>query len=557
MRWTRLGRDIEDLKRFETILTLLCQEGFHYIAHEIKNKLFFTTKKRKAQTKKHAREPERIRKLLEKLGPTFVKLGQLLSLRPDLVPKAYADEFKKLQDQVTPLPFNQIRTVIEAELGKPLKQLFRSVDTTPLSAASISQVHRVVFHNGKKAIIKVQRPRIAHTIQSDIDIMEYMARQLERNKDFANLRPTTIVEEFKAYTQKELDFRFELRSIKKFHTYFASWSSVQIPRGYQEYSTSKVLVMEYMQGDKLNTLLRKGSTPRTKKAAKILFRALMYQIFDLGAFHGDAHPANLLFTKKDRLVFLDFGIVGFLSPELQHTFLRLLFALMNKDVRRGAQCLLQISQIRDPSAIPAFKEDVEQYVAEWYGSSLHDMRFTVLIYKVLRSASKHDIQVPCQLVLVSKSLLTLEGTGILCDPQFNLVASAKPLLKKILLKHLTTQHLDEKLNTYALDLEALLEQLPERAEHLFEKLEQGKLDVHLEHKELEAWKTTLDRNAAKRSLSVLFGFLFLGSAYLATQETTPALFGVPLSTIGFGACGVVLLTLFTIFLKHRRLQKTC
>ncbi len=321
MNLLKLKKEIRDIERLEKIIFVLGEEGFHYLVHKID--LGHLLKHKEALSKEELSEPERIRKLFEKLGPTFVKLGQLLSLRSDLVPHEYCDEFKKLQDHVAEFSYDKVEKIIEKELGKPISKLFKSFSKKPMSAASIGQVHKATLHTGEKVVVKVQRPKIRNVMEADIDIMEYFANLLEKHDEFKSLKPTLIVDEFKEYTERELDFKYELRNINKFHDYFKKWKKIGIPRPYVDYSTSKVLVLEYIDGIVLNEIEKvKEKGHNLKKLGYNGFEAIFYQIFDLGLVHGDPHPANLIVDDKGKIYFIDFGIVGFITPELQNNVLK-------------------------------------------------------------------------------------------------------------------------------------------------------------------------------------------------------------------------------------------
>ncbi|MEK6916940.1 MAG: AarF/ABC1/UbiB kinase family protein [Nanoarchaeota archaeon] len=542
----KIKKEVQDIKRFEQILFVLGGEGYHFLIE----KFGFAKPKIGEISKDKLSEPVRIRKLLERLGPTFVKLGQLLSLRADLVPHEYCEEFKKLQDNVPSFPYEQVKQIIESELGKPIDKLFKSFDKKPFSAASISQVHKATLHTGENVVVKVQRPNIKSIIESDIDIMEYAASLLEKNEEFKSLKPTIIVREFKEYTEREIDFRFELRNIKKFHEYFSSWKDIGIPQPYLEYSTSKVLVMEFVDGIIFRDILKiKKQGYDLKRLGNLGFKAIFYQIFDLGIVHGDPHPGNLIIAKNKKLYFIDFGIVGFINPDMQENIFKLIISLINRDTVRSIKYFLNISTITPKSNLDAFKKEAETLMTDWHDTTLKEMRFTNLIYEIIRSAGKYEIEVPANLVLIAKALLTIEGTGLEYDPDFNLTNETKPLLNKLIMKKFSPDKIGDKIKKDSMILGDFLYSFPEKTENILEKIEKGEIKVNIQENNLLEIERTMDRNASKRSLSMMAGTFFIGSAIFAQIENQPMLFGYEASTIGFAISSIFLIVLIVMFLK--------
>jgi len=283
---------IKDIERVSHTINILFRHGMGYFIQKYGFKLHLPFTKRIAfhRYKKPVLPEVRLRKAFEELGGTYIKLGQLLSLRPDLVPRKYCDEFSKLQDKVTPFSFEKVKQIVERELGKPLNRIFRKFEQKPLGSASIGQVHAATLKNGQKVVVKVQRPGIKELFRADIDIMYYFAKKLEGTKSFGKYSPLTIVKEFERYTKNELNYLTEAKNIERFYENLKNVRQVRIPKLYKEYTTTKVLVMEYVRGRKLSELIRKNAKFNKKAVMNSIIHTCLKQVFEQNIFHADLHP---------------------------------------------------------------------------------------------------------------------------------------------------------------------------------------------------------------------------------------------------------------------------
>ncbi len=545
MLLTKIKNEIRDIKRLEEIIKILGEEEFHFIVQKILGK---------NETKIGMVSPERVRKLFEKLGPTFVKLGQLLSIRGDLVPHEYCEEFRKLQDNVSSVPYDKIDQIISLEFGAASKNL-KNFQKKPFSTASISQVHLATL-NGKKVAVKIQKPGIRKIIEADVDILEFIAREFEKHEEYKALRPVKIIEEFKEYTERELDFKFEQRNLKKFHEYFKDWKDVGIPEVYPEYTTSKILVTEFIEGYNLNNKEKVRELGIDfKKIAKMGFTAILYQIFDLGFLHGDPHPANVIASKDKKIYFIDFGIVGYINPEFQENLLKAIISLVNKDIKSVIKYFLRISHVSNSSDIDNFKKDAEFVINSWYGSTFREMRFTAMLFELIKCATKNNIEVSSEIVLVAKGLLTTEGTGYEYDPDFDVVKELKPVLNKLIMKKFSAENVESQVKKDAMLFGDFLYSLPDNAQNLLEKIEKGEISVKIQSEEIREIEKTIGLNSDKKSLSLLIGMIFLGSAVIAHLNVEYTLFGYPFAVFGFGICLVLSVFLMGIFIKERKYLK--
>jgi len=297
--------------RISHVAKVLAEEGMGYLVDRLELRHHLPWKHRITQTRFHkvATKPERVRHVVERLGASYIKLGQLLSVRPDLVPNEFAEEFTKLQDEVPPMQFATVKQVVEEELKKPLNSIFRSFDKKPLGSASVAQVHRAILKSGEHVVVKVQRPSIAQRFAEDIEVMRFLAHKLERHNrmDFS---PLDIVDEFEFYTKQELDFMLEADHIQKFEKQFTHNKRVKIPHCYQDYSTHNILVMEEIHGRKLSTMIRSKKTHIPNLINQNILELSLKQFFRMDLFHADLHPGNVMVLRDGRIALLDFGITG-------------------------------------------------------------------------------------------------------------------------------------------------------------------------------------------------------------------------------------------------------
>src|SRR3989338_7097994 len=331
-----LIKEVRDIKRFNQILAVLFEEGFDFLLAKIKLRHYIPlTKRLKSKLKKtQETKPEaRLRKTLERLGPTFIKFGQLLSVRPDLIPKEYSKELEKLQDSVEPFSFNDVRAAIEMDFGKKIEQLFLSFEKKPIASASISQVHKAVLKTGEKVAVKVQRPDVKRIMETDIEIMFYFAKLLDRHiEKVRKFDPARIVDEFREWTEKEIDFRLEARNAKRFWENFRGSKTVHIPKIYDQLTSERVLTLEFIEGIELHNIKEiKKRKLDFNEIIKNGFNAVMTQVFVHGIFHADPHPGNIIIMRDNSIAFVDFGIVGYFDENLKNKCVDLLYGIVEQD----------------------------------------------------------------------------------------------------------------------------------------------------------------------------------------------------------------------------------
>lgn len=540
------SESFRDLKRISHVVNVLFKNGMGYFISEFNLKLHLSLPKKLALHRfaKPDKPEERLRKSMEALGGSFVKLGQLLSVRPDLVPFEYCKEFSRLQDRVEPFPFAEARKIIEAELGKPLSKVFSKFESKPMGSASIAQVHTAKLKTGENVVVKVQRPNIREIFRADIDIMKYFARKLEQSERIGRYSPSRIVEEFERYTKREMDFLTEASSIEKFYSNFKGSKAIRIPQAYTARSTPKVLVLEHLPGRKLSELLSENAHFNRKMVAKHLIEASLKMAFEHGFFHADLHPGNILVTKKG-IGIIDFGIVGRMKPEYKKEGLSLYVSLINEDTEGVISALLRAGKASANTDLDSFREDVEEALSEWYGKQLRHVRFTHMLHKLFDTCFDHNIKIPPDMVLYAKSMITAEGTGMQLYPTFNFVTQSQPYMKKYLQKPLFPRNAVKRFMLKSREIGEMIERMPAETLHALEAIRQGKVRIDIEDTDIKHLGMEIDRSSNRLSYALVIAALVVGAAW-TVQAGTPVYRGYSAISLifFFTACflGLILLT---------------
>jgi ubiquinone biosynthesis protein len=411
------------MRRFEELIVVLTKYELHYLFYKD-----FKVLKNSPKT-----EPETIREVIEELGGGFVKLGQLLSLRPDLVPAAYSQEFSKLQDAVKPFPFADAKKIIEDSTGKKITELFSEFRRAPVASASVGQVYKARLKSGEWVAVKVRRPHVERVFSQDISLMEMMADLIKSIHGTGAIDPCEIVDEFREYTKKELDYREEAGNIKEFYGNFRD-TGVKIPLPYLELSTDRVLVMEFVEGLELKKIMEKKDFVEYKlRLARELYNSFLKQVLIDGTFHADLHPGNILAQtkEKEKLAFLDFGITGKLDTKLRAGVLKLFLALMSKDVDGLVDGLLSAGFL--PADNREIRRDLRDMLGPYANEGLGKINISKLFSQSIKVARKHNTKVSRDYVLLSKAVLTVESVCAGLSPGFSLIEESKPFLTKLML----------------------------------------------------------------------------------------------------------------------------
>lgn len=546
--------------RYREIAMALIRHGFGYMVEELELFQVLTLPRRwitheSLETKSIG---ERIRHVLEDLGPTFIKLGQLASTRSDLLPDAIIQELVKLQDQVPAFSTDTARGILEQELDMAIKDGFSWFEDVPIAAASIGQVHRGKLITGESVAIKIQRPGVVKMVSRDLDIISGLSVMAEKRWEWAKqYQLTRIVAELAKSILAELDYSQEARNTEKIALQFQNDKHIYIPNIYWEFTSSRVLTMEYIDGIMLSRrdqLLDKGYD--LKEIAERVTNGMLHQIFIEGFFHGDPHPGNLLVRKDGSIAFIDFGMVGRLNADMKDQLSSLIIALMRKNTDGMVRAILKLGLFPENGDISSLRADLDRLRDEYYDIPFSDISMGKALNDLFGVARHHQIIIPPDLTLLGKALLTLEGVMEKLDPSLSIIDMAEPFGKKLLKERYSTGRLQKKLFGGVAGLVEGMLELPGHARQLSALISKGKLKVEISIPELQALMRKMDQISNRLSMSiVLLAFsiimvgLIIGSAM---NNQSSMLWQLPVIGIGFVvALLMVLWLLYGIFKSGR------
>ncbi len=533
----RVSRTYRSARRLQQIVNVFLRHGFGRFIDQIHLGRYIPFAKRlKAFGQWPALRgpsvPERLRTAFGELGPSFIKLAQILSSRPDLITAQYANEFKKLQDEVPPFAVEEAKKIIEEELKKPVDTIFPRFQDKPVAAASIAQVHFAQLADGSDVIVKVQRPGIREQIETDINILWTLARLLERyvpESRFFN--PTGIVEEFSKTIRKELDFAGEARNCSRFRKNFEHNPDICIPRIYGDLVTEKVLVMERIEGTRVDNIPGIVAMGLDRKLlVQISVGAYFKMILEDGFFHADPHPGNILATPDGRLAFVDFGIVGSVTPEMMETMANTFLALIRKDFDMLIDQYAELGYVPEDLDLDRFrrefKTDLLYYLEPLYGVPLKEINFAQYLDIVTHLALKHRMQIPADLLLVNKAMLILENISRELDPGFDFVAAAEPYAEKIVKSRYSPSRIYEKTSKNVMELGNFLLLFPKQIRLIIRKILRDDLHLKMTHIGLDRFITDMDRSSNRITFGLIIAAMLLSSAIMQSSGVGSKIFGM-------------------------------
>ncbi|MBI4451060.1 hypothetical protein HY642_03735 [Candidatus Woesearchaeota archaeon] len=529
------------IRRASQIANVLFKQGFGYAVQEMDLQWHVSLPKRLFYRKTPTEPlPVRLRMAMEELGGAFVKLGQLLSLRPDLVPPEYASEFRKLQDKVAPIPFDTVKKLLESELKQPVSKAFLHVEPQPIGSASVSQAHKATLRDGKPVVIKVQRPEAEAQFKGDIALMRLLAERLEKSR-YGQFKPAAIVDEFEKYTRNELNFVYEARNIDRFAAIFKG-KTVRVPHVLWPLCSKRVLTMTYLDGSKLSEI--DGVAIDKKIVSSRVADAMVTQLFEQGFFHADLHPGNILVWKDNSIGLLDFGITGSLSSTIRRQGILLYTALLEKDADRAYRILTSVGTPREDAKLDALRENVASIINEWYGSDLGQARVTQMMHQLFVSAVQHGVNMPVDLLLVGKALVTAEATCLLLDPKFSFSEYSKPTIRRLMRQDAKRRLAPKYWYTKSLAAGQFAEDFALETLGVMEKLQRGA--VKLEMKDVDVRHIGLDigRSSNRISFALLIASLIIGGAMLI--DFGPKISGYSVVTLVLLSVAIILLLSFLV-----------
>ena len=521
-KFPTISRPIRHLRRYRHILTVFTRHGFGFALSHLPTEPLWLRDLYPFPIQEPESLPAHFRQALEELGPAFVKLGQMLSTRPDVLPPDYITELAKLQDNVPPVPWDEIHQVIEAELGHPPEKIFGEIDPHPLAAASLAQVHAAKLTTRQKVVIKVQRPNILPTIRTDLEIIHDIAHYADQHTPLGQVyRLAEIVEDFSDTLHNELNYLTEGRNADRLRENFAAETDcLHIPWVYWEYSTRRVLVMEYIEGIKITNIaaLDEAGYDRNKIANNAA-RMIIKEVLEDGFFHADPHPGNLIVMGNEVIGAMDFGMVGYLSDNDRATLIRLYNVAVRMDAKGVADGLIHIGAAPPDVDRRALSQDIERLLRYYNGLALKDVHVDELMDALMPLAFTHHLHLPTNFWQLGKTLAMMEGIGYKLAPDFDIFAFSGPYAAKLMLKAaLPNRHWIDTLMRRGLVWSDLLEELPHIGMLLLNRIEKREpIKLSLEHSNLEL----LDRMATRLALSLIVAAMIIGLAGLipATTDT--------------------------------------
>ncbi len=556
MLWEALGA-ARDLGRLHDIASVLIRFGFGDMVCRVglSNALERAGKVlhwKEATELAQLEPPARVRRALEELGPTFVKLGQILATRIDLFSSEWITEFEKLQDSVPVIPFEDIRQQIEMALGEPIENVFKHLNEEPIAAASIAQVYRAQFDDGSDVILKVRRPNIKPTIEADLHLLHRLAKVIETEApDLKRFQPQEVIHQFTLSLRNELDLAAECRNAERITANFKDHPEIVIPKVYWQWSGEQLNIQEFIDGIPGRDLQAVDEQGLDRKIlAKHGAQAVLKMIFEDGFFHADPHHGNIFYLRDGRIAFIDFGMVGRLSQDRRNQLVDLLKGLIERNSNDVVEVLLDwAGDIRINRQ--SLETDIDVFVDHYHGASLQQIKLSKMLSELTTLLREHALSLPSDLTLLIKTFVTLEGMGSQLDPDFDMVAEATPFLHRVLLSRYMPDVMLKRGWQSITSTFDIVTGLPKDLRNLFRAIRRGTFKVNIDIERLDRFAIRIDKALGRLAMSSVIAALIIGSSIVMTVQGGPTIMGLPfLGFIGFsGAVIGAIWLLFSIW--HR------
>jgi len=556
------GLTPRDITRLARILTILGRHGFGEVVQRLR--LHESLPMRVLKGLRLISNQEvvslslgiRLRNALTELGPTFVKLGQILSTRPDILPAEICMDLSDLQDKVDPFPIEQVRTIFLEELGRLPEDVFQRFDDQPAAAASLSQVHKALLHDSRTVAVKIQRPGARAKIEADLGLLRFAAQWIHDHASLDTwIDPIALVSEFQRSIRRELNFQNELRHIQCFRKNFDRVPTVHVPDVFKEFSSQRILTMEWIDGtsvDELAELKRMGmDLPRIALNGA---RAVLKQIFQDGFFHADPHPGNIFILPGELVCFLDYGMAASLDPADADAIADIIAALFSKNASRIAKVILRVTESQMKLDRAALERDIREYLFLEADEVIKGMRFGQGLRQVTDLMHQHSLQFPPRFTLLLKSLATIERVGHELDPDFDMVPVTRPYVTRLIKKRYSLKRILTDLRETLAEAFLLGKNLPGEVREIFTLLRQGDLRVAFQHRGLEELIHVMDRASNRIAFSVIIGALIVGSSLVMHASRGPTIWGAPaLGLIGYFVAALFGIWLVISIIRSRKL----
>ena len=543
-----LGRTYRHVRRYQEILSVLVKYGFGDVVDGLNIKQHIEigwqkiSGKQPEQIEKLSR-PERVRMTLEELGPTFVKLGQILSTRPDLIPLEYAQELTKLQDNVPPFPHEDAKAIIKSETGSLPEELFSSFDPTPIAAASLGQVHKAMLKDTEEAVaIKVQRPDIQKIIEVDLEIMLHLASLLERNvEEMEVLHPTKIVTEFARAMEEETDYTIEASHVEHFARQFLDDPTIYVPKVFRELTTKRILTMEYIDGIKASAMDQlKQQGYHLEEIAKRGANLIMKQIFVHGFYHADPHPGNIFILLDAVICFLDFGMMGRISQQEREDFTDLVMMIVRKDEKKTVDALLKLANFAADPDRGMLEVEMATFFDQFLHLSLRELEIGKMLQRVLEILTENRMSLKPDYFLMVKALSTVEGLGKSLDPDFQIVRQAEPFLQQIQSTRYTPKRIASALIDSGTEFVHLIKEIPSELHEVLRGAKEGKLGIEIVPRGLDRTIFKLEQISDHIASAIILASLIIGSSIVTLSNIPPKWRNIPvIGVVGFVVAGIM------------------
>ncbi|WP_158735379.1 AarF/ABC1/UbiB kinase family protein [Alteribacillus sp. YIM 98480] len=555
-----LTRGLKHANRYRKIAATLARHGFGYILQEVGLFHILSLPKRLAADSKDVNTHsigKRVRLVIEELGPTFIKLGQLISTRKDIFPPSIIEELEKLQDEVPPFPFEYGKQIIENDLSCSLSDVFSHFCEEPLAAASIGQVHYAVLHDGREAAVKVSRPNIKETMEKDIDILRDLAKLFTQRFHWARYyRLQDIIEEYVDAIRDEVDYYVEARNTEKMKNNMAGFSKIEIPDILEDYSSRRILTMSFSRGVKLSELTDTEKEFNKKGLARTLTDSFLHQVLVNGFFHSDPHPGNIIFTGYDTAAFIDFGQIGRLNKAMRKQFINYIIAMTKKQPDLVASAIYDMADIPNAIDDDQFAEDVEYLLFKYYDRPFNEVRIGEAINDIFSTAHRYEIQIYKEYTMLAKAIITLESVVEHLDPELSIVEVAEPYGKMLAKERLNPKtKVSEWLKEGQKQKEYLLD-IPRELRAALEKLNNSHVGVEMKIPKINIFLNKLDRISNRLSFSIIllaFSIIMVGLIIGSTfGDSSSPLVRLPVIEISFIATFLMFLWLLYAIFKSGR-----
>lgn len=548
MSLATLPKTVKTFARLRVIAQVLSRHGFGHFVDRLQLGRFipsairfrFAPKAEEADVDPLTAIGNRLVSVCEELGPTFIKLGQLASTRPDVLPPQVLTALERLQDDVAPFPPEQARRIFKDDVGMPVEEAFKSFTDEPFASGSIAQAHRAVAADGQEVVVKVKRPGIEQTVQLDIYVLRWMAERAESLfPELRSYRPRMLVDEFAQNIQTELDFVNEASATSRFHEAFADDPHIHTPKVRWDLTDSNVLTLEYMEGMHLREALDgRGKEVDRKQIARRLSECFLHQYFELGLFHADPHPGNMLIRPPGDVVLFDFGIVGQIDDDMVGRLVLGIVAMVNKEIDVIVDILADFGALSRDTDRTSLTRDLRTWLEKYYGLPLHRMEFKTLFRELIDIVRRNDAVLPREFVTMFKSLATVSGVVMQLDPELNLLELLQPKLSKLMRERFSPRRLARLAGVSGLHIASIVRDAPRLIRDLMRGIGRGQFQINIRHENLDYLASELDRSSNRLAFSVLVAATIIGSTMLLSMGSELTVFGVPIRYMGFAGYAV-------------------